>query len=431
MTLASASSTSSTDGMGTMLVAWARASAGARVHLRAGPARRAVRDRRGRRARPGCAFDDRAAGRRLARRSVADAVTGAPGLAPLQRDAAGRGDAPPRDRRRGARDLRRRVPDHTGLRDRHPRLHPADPADAGTRAARPAAHARAARGLHRDACGGRAHAPAAAPGRLRRRGHRHRARRPDLRLAPPDRRAGGQAAATVSEPALSLAFFDTAHRLSGTARAGATLIYEGQRVRTLSEPPELERVDDRFIARLGDELEVSLEPLGESAQLPGSESWLCAVEGTVAGARVECLGTATVTAEAPEWAELDALRAVSAVLDRENAVFLTSHRPRGAFGHGEERVSAVVITAGKAVAVEDARLSTVYDRDGRQRTAGLELWLPGEDYPHRASGSAQAGASIVLGGVRVDAAVFEWHMDGRTGAGAYELALRDGDEAAA
>jgi hypothetical protein len=94
-------------------------------------------------------------------------------------------------------------------------------------------------------------------------------------------------------------------------------------------------------------------------------------------------------------------------------------------------VSAVLIASGQALDVEDARLSTVYDRDGRQRTAGLELWLPGEDYPRRATGSATAGASIVLGGVRVDAAVFEWRMEGRVGAGAYELALRDDDEGAA
>jgi hypothetical protein len=235
----------------------------------------------------------------------------------------------------------------------------------------------------------------------------------------------------VSEPALSLAFFDHARNLSGTARAGATLIFEGQRVRTFSEPPDLERDGDRFTARLGDHLDLVLEPLGEPARLPGSESRLCAVEGTVDGVRLDCLGSATVTSEAPTWAELDAIRAVSAVLDRENAVFLTSTRPQGAVGHGHERVSAVVIAGGQALDVEDARLSTVYDRDGRQRTAGLELWMPGEDYPRRATGRAQAGASIVLGGVRVDAAVFEWRMEGRVGAGAYELALRDDDGAAA
>ena len=235
----------------------------------------------------------------------------------------------------------------------------------------------------------------------------------------------------MSEPALSLAFFDPARRLAGTARAGATLIYEGQRVRTLSQPPDLERDGDRFTARLGSDLDLVLEPVAETARLPGSESWLCTVTGTVGGAELDCLGTATETSEPPAWADLDALRAVTAVLDRENAVFLTARRPRGVAGHGQERVSAVVIAGGQALDVEDARLSTVYDRDGRQRTAGLELWLPCEDYPRRASGSAQAGASIVLGGVRVDAAVFEWRMEGRVGAGAYELAVRDDEEDAA
>jgi hypothetical protein len=235
----------------------------------------------------------------------------------------------------------------------------------------------------------------------------------------------------VSEPALSLAFFDPARRLAGTARAGATLIYEGQRVRTLTQPPDLEQDGTRFRARLGSDLNLTFEPIAEPARLPGSQSWLCTVSGTVGSVELDCLGTATRTEEPPSWADLDALRAVSAVLDRENAVFLTARRPRDSPGHGHERVSAVVIAGSEALDVEDARLSTVYDRDGRQRTAGLELWLPGEDYPRRATGSAQAGASIVLGGVRVDVAVFQWRMEGRVGAGAYELALRDGEGDAA
>ena len=235
----------------------------------------------------------------------------------------------------------------------------------------------------------------------------------------------------MSELAISLAFFDTAHRLSGTARAGATLIFEDRQVRTPSEPPDIERDGDRFTLRLAGVLDLVFEPLGEKASLPGADSWICVVTGTVGDRRVDCLGTATVTSEPPAWAHLDALRAVSAVLDRENALFLSARRARGAVGHGEERVDAVLISGGQARDVEDARLSTIYDADGRQRTAGLELWLPGEDYPRRASGSARAGASITLGGVRVDAAVFEWHMDGRTGAGAYEIALREDDEAPA
>jgi hypothetical protein len=235
----------------------------------------------------------------------------------------------------------------------------------------------------------------------------------------------------VSEPALSLAFFDPGGRISGTVRAGATLLFEGAQVRTLGTPPGLERDGDRFTAHVPDQIELGFEPLSEQARLPGSESWLCAVTGTVEGRSVDCLGTATVTSEPPRWAELDAVRAVSAVLDRENAVFLTASRPRGAVAHGEERVSAVVVAGGQALDVEDARLSTVYDRDGRQRTAGLELWMPGEDYPRRATGSATAGVSLLLGGVRVDAALFDWRMGGRSGTGAYELALRDDEDGAA
>ena len=232
----------------------------------------------------------------------------------------------------------------------------------------------------------------------------------------------------MSEPALSLAFFDTARRLSGTARAGATLLFEGQQVRTVSEPPDLARDGNRFTARSPGHFELEFEALSEEARLPGSTSWLCAVTGQADGQPVDCLGTATETSEPPHWAELDLIRAVSAVLDRENAVFLMARRPRDVPGHGDERVDAVIVAGGRALDVEDARLSTVYDRDGRQRTAGLELWLPGEDFARRGTGTAQAGASIVLGGVRVDAAVFQWQMEGRTGAGAYELALRDDDE---
>jgi hypothetical protein len=235
----------------------------------------------------------------------------------------------------------------------------------------------------------------------------------------------------VSEPALSLAFFDPAARLSGTARAGATLLFHGQEVRTVNEPPDLARDGDRFRARSAGHFELEFEPLSEEARLPGSSSWLCAVTGRADGRPIDCLGTATETTEPPHWAELDLIRAVSAVLDREHAVFLMARRPRDVPGHGHERVDAVIVAGGHALDVEDARLSTVYDREGRQRTAGLELWLPGEDFARRGNGTAQAGASIVLGGVRVDAAVFQWQMEGRTGAGAYELALRDDEEPAA
>ena len=77
------------------------------------------------------------------------------------------------------------------------------------------------------------------------------------------------------------------------------------------------------------------------------------------------------------------------------------------------------------MAVEEARLSTVYDGDGRQRSAGLELWLPAEDFPRRAVGTVQAGLSLSLEGLRVHVAVFAWRMEGRDGLGAYDVTVRD------
>ncbi|MFL5865952.1 MAG: hypothetical protein ACJ766_02510, partial [Thermoleophilaceae bacterium] len=100
-------------------------------------------------------------------------------------------------------------------------------------------------------------------------------------------------------------------------------------------------------------------------------------------------------------------------------------------GHGEELITAVMLEAGEQRSVEDARISTVYDGDGRQRSAGLELWLPGEDFPRRGSGSAVAGSSLELEGLTVHAAIFRWRVEGREGLGAYELMVRAEDPAAA
>ena len=81
--------------------------------------------------------------------------------------------------------------------------------------------------------------------------------------------------------------------------------------------------------------------------------------------------------------------------------------------------------------MEDARLSTVYDAQGRQRSAGLELWLPGEDFPRR--GLRHRGGRLLarLEGLNVHAAVFRWRMEEREGFGAYELMVRDEPPAAA
>jgi hypothetical protein len=236
----------------------------------------------------------------------------------------------------------------------------------------------------------------------------------------------------VSDRPLSLSFFDPARRLSGTARAGITLLFDGGSPTTLPESVVVERSSgERVHARIEGRVELDFEAVAEPAELAGAAVTLCAVTGTAEGRELACLGTLTETAEPPEWAELDAMRAISALFDREHAVFVVAKRPHGALGHGHEKVEAKLLLAGELVGVEETRLSTVYDGEGRQRSAGLELWLPGEDFPRRVSGSVQAGASLSLEGLQVNAAVFDWHMEGRAGTGAYELAVRDeGPEAA-
>ena len=108
-----------------------------------------------------------------------------------------------------------------------------------------------------------------------------------------------------------------------------------------------------------------------------------------------------------------------------------ARRPRGAPGHGLEEVTAWLLSDGEPHDVEDARISTVYDGEGRQRSAGLELWMPGEDFPRRATGTVVAGSSLQLEGLSVHVAFFRWRMEDREGAGAYELWLRPQTPAAA
>lgn len=228
----------------------------------------------------------------------------------------------------------------------------------------------------------------------------------------------------MSGPALSVAFFDPVHRLHGTARAGLTLLFEGTTPSAVPEPAEILAEGEGYRARLAGRFDLHFRPLAAPVDVGGAGVAVCAVAGEAGGIELSCFGTATATTEPPAWAELDALRSVSAVFDEGNALLAVARRPRGAAGHGDEVVHAYVLEDGQLHTVEEARLSTVYDGDGRQRDASLELWLPEEDLPRRAAGVAAAGASLDLESVRVHAAIFDWQMDGRRGAGAYEITSR-------
>jgi hypothetical protein len=235
----------------------------------------------------------------------------------------------------------------------------------------------------------------------------------------------------VSEAALALSFFDAAHDIHGTARSGMTILFEGRKPNALAQGPEIEATGSGWRAELPDRLSLEFEPVSPPAELGGVRVHLTRVRGEASGRAVDGLGTVSETEVPPQWEELDALRSVSALVDEQHALLALARRPRGAVGHGDEEVTARLVEDDAVLDVETARISTVYDGGGRQRSAGLELWVPDEDYPRRGSGLVIAGSSLDLDGLQVHVAVFRWRLDGREGIGAYELMLRMEPPAAA
>jgi hypothetical protein len=228
----------------------------------------------------------------------------------------------------------------------------------------------------------------------------------------------------VSEPALALSFFDAAHDIHGTARQGISVLFAGRKPTALPEGPRIEATGSGWQAELPDHLSLELEPVSPAAELGGVRAHVVRVRGEASGRTVDGLGTVSETLEPPRWDELDAVRSISALVDEQHALLALARRPRGAVGHGDEEVTARLVEDDAMLEVETARISTVYDGGGRQRSAGLELWLPGEDYPRRGSGLVIAGSSLDLDGLQVHVAVFRWRLDGREGIGSYELMLR-------
>ena len=231
--------------------------------------------------------------------------------------------------------------------------------------------------------------------------------------------------------AYALSFFDADRELYGTVRSGATIMFEGRKPAAHAEQAHIDRDGEGWRAVLGERLSLRMAPVSPEVELGLMAASVCRVSGDVGGRGIDCLGMVAVTREAPRWDELDAVRSLSALVDERNALFALALRPRGAQGHGEELVHAALIKDGELLRIEDARISTVYDGDGRQRSAGLELWPVGEEFPRRGSGEVIAGSSLDLEAVRVHAAVFRWRIEGREGIGAYELMVRNEPPAAA
>ena len=152
---------------------------------------------------------------------------------------------------------------------------------------------------------------------------------------------------------------------------------------------------------------------------------------TVGDARVavDGLGQRGHSWGAPDWDRIELTRTVSAWMGDDLAVSLTAVRPAGKRDHAAEAVAAAILDrdedgVSRALDVVDPRLSTTYDEDGRQRQAGLELWVDEDGYPRRAAGEVTCGTSLDLGRLRLDCAFFRWRMEGRQGFGRYDVLRR-------
>jgi hypothetical protein len=147
---------------------------------------------------------------------------------------------------------------------------------------------------------------------------------------------------------------------------------------------------------------------------------LCRANGELRGGgrhvQVDGVGRRTHAWGEPSGARFRSLYAIAG----DRAVIVTAVQPEDGAPHDRELVAAHLLhPEGTPEVFEDARLSTIYDAAGRPRTAGAELFLPGEEYPRRISGEATCQAQGGDGKVR--AACFRWSVEGEPGQGGYQL----------
>jgi hypothetical protein len=227
----------------------------------------------------------------------------------------------------------------------------------------------------------------------------------------------------MTDTPIALTYVDQGRGLYATARSGFALIFENGNAASFDEGIAIAPRGEGGTAQLPGDLALELTPVAEPVELGGMRARLCSAPGG--------LGVIAEIHDPPRWQDLDATRYVCALFDPQNAMIAFARRPAGSHGHGEELVIAHLWSDGELKGVEDARLSTIYDGEGRPRQASMELWLPAEDFPRRAFGTVTAGASLALEGLDVHAAAMDWRMENHRGAGSYELTVREPAPAAA
>jgi hypothetical protein len=255
----------------------------------------------------------------------------------------------------------------------------------------------------------------------------------------------------VSE-ALTFAFADEDADVCGVARLGRTdsgesglvVVFRGGDVASVSadgaghagltvEDAGADRWSVRFDGDVPFELEFEAEgaPLvlgadtevGHAGGMEGSDR-ICRVTGTVGGEAFAGRGQRGESSGDPDWERMTTARTLTAWFEDGFAISGVAIRPADAESHAEE-LAAVFVAEDEPGLVADPRISTTYDDEERQRSAGLELWVREEDeYPMRVAGELACGTSLDLGRLRLDCAFFRWRTHGRSGVGRYDILKR-------
>lgn len=163
------------------------------------------------------------------------------------------------------------------------------------------------------------------------------------------------------------------------------------------------------------------------ARVGGMEGYeqLCRVRGKVGAKRVDGLGQRGHSWGNPDWDKITLTRTVGAWFDDGTAHLVQTVRTTKTDNHADEAIWAATLDGERALSVEEPRLSTTTDAEGRHIRAGLELWLHSDDdFPLRGIGEVVAGSTLELGALRLDVAFFRWHIEGRTAIGRYDILRR-------
>jgi hypothetical protein len=196
---------------------------------------------------------------------------------------------------------------------------------------------------------------------------------------------------------------------------------------------ELARSDAAAVTRQGEGWQLSAPGAGiELALLTAAAAgehpplWRAQARGEVGARGFD--GVAIVSREAaPAAGEL--VRSLAITFDAQLALALHARRARGAGGHGDEELEAVVVRGDPAesMTVETPLLSSTYDGSGRLTHAGLELWEGEEsEQPLRLGGEAIAHGELLHDQAGVTVVAFmDWHLGERHTPGTYAITTAD------